>query len=149
MSYDKFSHQIPAPCIIETGIIVNKDDMRRLLTHLGRVHYLHFLDGEIVNEGEGCILEVFSDPQQSTLIVNYSLYINVQSFDYLHLCQSSEKETYLELIQDNRQLRLVPCLNPLQDAKTQNLDAAELEAMVTQVLSAKWDVQIDEDDCPF
>ncbi|MBD0363492.1 MAG: hypothetical protein ICV55_12095 [Coleofasciculus sp. C3-bin4] len=150
MSHSQSPHPFPAPCIIDTGIILNKQDMGRLLTDLGRVRYIHTLDGKLQNEGEGCILQVFADPHRSTLIANHTLYLNVQSFDYLQLNQSPDKETYFDLIQDNRQLRLIPLSNPLQEQSTQQLNADDLEAMVTQVLSAKWDVQIDDDgECPF
>jgi hypothetical protein len=150
MSHSQSPHRFPAPCIIDTGIILNKQDMGRLLTDLGRVRYIHTLDGKLQNEGEGCILQVFADPHRSTLIANHTLYLNVQSFDYLQLNQSPDKETYFDLIQDNRQLRLIPLSNPLQEQSTQHINADDLEAMVTQVLSAKWDVQIDDDgECPF
>ncbi|MGK7874965.1 MAG: hypothetical protein AB4426_17190 [Xenococcaceae cyanobacterium] len=151
MSHNKTPHQIPAPCIIHSGTIVNKEDIRRLLNDLDCVRYIHTLDGNVQNEGEGWVLEVFADPHQATLIANHNLYINIESFDYLQLYQSPEQETYFDLIQDNRQLRLIPLSNSLQDHQeaTGNLDVAVLEAMVTQVLSAKWDVQLDDDDCPF
>lgn len=150
MSHPKFPHQLAAPCIIDKGIIINKQDIGRLLTDLGRVRYIHTLDGKLQSEGEGCVLEVFADLHRSTLIANRALYLNVQSFDYLQLSQSPDKEAYFDLIQDNRQLRLIPLSNPLQDQSTQQLNADALEAMVTQVLSAKWDVQIDDDgECPF
>jgi hypothetical protein len=46
-----------------------------------------------------------------------------------------------------------PLSNPLQDPDMKaRLNADTLEAMVTQVLSAKWDVQFedeDDNDCPF
>lgn len=150
MSHSQSSHPLPAACIIDTGIIINKQDIGRLLTDLSRVRYIHSLDGKVQNEGEGCILEVFYDPHRSTMIANHTLYLNVQSFDYLQLNQSSKNETLFDLIQDNRQLRLIPLSNPLQEQYTQQLNADALEAMVTQVLSAKWDVQIDDDgECPF
>lgn len=149
MSQDQFPPRLPAPCIIDTGTVVNKQDMRRLLADLGRVRYIHTLDGEVLSQGEGCVLEVFADPQQSTLIANQTIYINVHSFDYLELHQSPKPEAYFDLIQDRRQLRLIPLFNPMQDSATQNINAAALEAMVTQVLSAKWDVQLDDDDCTF
>jgi hypothetical protein len=150
MSYSQSPRQIPAPCIIDTGIIINKQDIGRLLTDLGRVRYIHSLDGKVQSQGEGYVLEVFTDPHRSTLIANHALYLNVQSFDYLQLNQSPEKEPYFDLIQDNRQLRLIPLSNPLQEQSTQQLNADALEAMVTQVLSARWDVQIDDDgECPF
>jgi hypothetical protein len=150
MSHHQPPHQLPAPCIINTGTIVNKQDMGRLLTDLGRVRYIHTLDGKLQNEGEGCVLEVFADPNRSTIIANRALYLNVQSFDYLQLNQSPEQETYFDLIQDNRQLRLIPLSNPYQEQSNQQLNADALEAMVAQVLSAKWDVQIDDEgECPF
>ncbi len=150
MSHPQSSHPLPAPCIIDTGIIVNKQDIGRLLTDLSRVRYIHTLDGKVQKEGEGCILEVFYDPHRSTMIANHTLYLNVQSFDYLQLNQSSKNETLFDLIQDNRQLRLIPLSNPLQEQYTQQLNADALEAMVTRVLSAKWDVQIDDEgECPF
>lgn len=150
MSYSQSPHQLPAPCIIDTGIIVNKQDIERLLNDLSRVRYIHSLDGEIKSESEGCVMEVFCDSQRSTLIANQAIYLNVQSFDFLHLSQSQTKETYFDLIQDNRQLRLIPLSNPLQEHAHDQFNADALEAMVTQVLSAKWDVQIDDEgDCPF
>lgn len=150
MSHNQPPPQLPAPCIVDTGIIVNKQDMGRLLSALGRVRYIHTLDGKLQNEGEGCVMEVFADSSCATLIANYALYLNVQSFDYLQLNQSPEKEACFDLIQDHRQLRLIPLSNPLQEQSTQQLNAEALEAMVTQVLSAKWDVQIEDDgECPF
>jgi len=150
MSHSQSSHQLPAPCLIDTGIIVNKQDIGRLLTDLSRVRYIHTLDGKVQTEGEGCVLEVFSDLQRSTMIANHTLYLNVQSFDYLQLGQSDKNEPLFDLIQDNRLLRLIPLSNPLQEHSTQQLNADALEAMVTRVLSAKWDVQIDDDgECPF
>jgi hypothetical protein len=150
MSHHQPPHQLPAPCIIDTGTIVNKQDIGRLLTDLGRVRYIHTLDGKLQNEGEGCVMEVFADPNRSTIIANRALYLNVQSFDYLQLNQSPEQETYFDLIQDNRQLRLIPLSNPYQEQSNEQLNADDLEAMVAQVLSAKWDVQIDDEgECPF
>ena len=149
MSYQKPIPQLPAPCIVDAGMIVNKDDMCRLLASLGIVRYIHILDGEQQQEDEGYVMEVFMHPRQSTLIANHTLYLNVQSFDYLELGRSTKGETYFDLFQENRQLRLIPLSNPLQDNQTKNLNSDDLDAMVTEVLSAQWDVSIDEDDCPF
>lgn len=147
MSHDKTSQPIPAPCIIDFGILVNKEDIRRLLNDLSRVHYIHLLDGKVQSEGEGWIMEVFNDAQQSTLVANHSLYLNVYSFDYLQLYQDEQKNTYFDLIQDNRQLRLIPLASNLPAPEAVgSLDAAALEEMLTQVLSAKWDVQLDDDE---
>jgi hypothetical protein len=130
-------------------MIVNKEDMRRLLNDIGRVHYLHTLDGFIQSEGEGWIMEIFADATQATLVANHSLYLNLQSFDYLILDSDDEAQTCFELVQENRHLRLTPLSSPLQeDGPNSYLDVEALEAMVTQVLSAQWDVQLD-DDCAF
>jgi hypothetical protein len=152
MSQNQPSHQFPAPCIVDSGTVVNKADIHRLLSDLGRVRYIHDIEGQLQSEGEGWILEVFFDGDRATLVANRRLYLNVLSFDYLQLYQSPEQETYFDLIQDNRRLRLIPIASAEQDQEiVSNIDAATLEAMVTQVLSAKWDVQLDDedDDCPF
>lgn len=151
MTFDCSPHSLPAPCIIDSGTIINKEDMRRLLNDLGRVRYIHILDGEVQSEGEGWVIEIFADAQQATLVANHALYLNVHSFDYLRLHQSPTGQTQLSLRQDNRELLLIPTSNPLENPEVpQNLNAEALEAMVTQVLAAKWDVQLDdEDDCPL
>ncbi|NJK52848.1 MAG: hypothetical protein HC936_08485 [Leptolyngbyaceae cyanobacterium SU_3_3] len=148
MSHDQPSGNtdLPAPCIVDVGTIVDKRDMQRLLADLNRVRYLHLQDGQPIGEGEGCILEVFADPYRATLIANHALYLNVQSFDYLELSQSGEKEAYFDLIQETRQLRLIPLSNPLQDQTGRTLNAAALEAMVAEVLSASWDVHLDDEE---
>lgn len=147
MSQEQTQRQLPAPCIVDFGTIVNKDDMKRLLDDLCHVRYIHTIDREFHTEGKGWVQEVFNDPHQSTLIANGNLYINLQSFDYLKLSQSSNKETYFDLVQDNRQLRLIPLSNLAQEqTNTYNFNAAAIEAMVTEVLSARLDVQLDDDD---
>ncbi|RMF22873.1 MAG: hypothetical protein D6756_09840, partial [Cyanobacteria bacterium J083] len=135
-------------CIIDQGILINHNDIRRLLGDLGYVRYHHTIDGITQSEGEGWILEIFNDPHQSTLIANGSIYLNLQSFDYLQLYSTAENQVYFDLVQDNRQLRLIP-LSPTQQEKNHAahlVDRAVIEEMVTQVLSAKWDVELDEED---
>jgi 7-keto-8-aminopelargonate synthetase-like enzyme len=148
MNYDQLpGHaQLPAPCIIDTGIVVNKQDMQRLLADLSRVRYSYSQDGRLVNEGEGFVLEVFSDPHRSTLVANRTLYLNVCSFDYLELSQMADQQACFVLVQDTCQLRLIPLSNPLQEQSARNLNAAALEAVVAEVLSAGWDVRIDDDE---
>lgn len=146
MSNNKPSPQILAPCIIDEGLIVNKEDMYRLLNDLGHVRYFHYLDSQCSSQGEGYIVEVFDTPSQATLVANQTIYLNLSSFDYLQLQTESDK-TYFDLVQEQRTLRLMPLSNPLnyQDGNG-NLDAATLEAMVTDVLSARHDVRLDEED---
>jgi hypothetical protein len=92
------------------------------------------------------VMEVFADPHRSTLIANHRLYINVHSFDCLELKQSSESESYFDLVQDGRQLRLLPVSNPLKEQSARTLDsAAALEAVLREVLIAKLDAEIDDE----
>lgn len=150
MSQHHSDIKLPAPCIINTGIIVNKIDMRRLLTDLGRVRYIHIQEDKLQTEGEGDVLEVFANRNRSTLVANHALYLNVHSFDYLELKQSPEQETYFDLIQDDRCLRLIPLSTPVQERATRNLSETAWEAMMDNVLSARWDAEIDDDgSCPF
>lgn len=151
MNYNNAQNQLPAPCIVDRGILINKEDMQRILDDLGYVRYSHLLDDELQSEGEGYVVEVFADPQQATLVANHAIYINVCSFDYLKLDLSDESEAYFDLVQDRRQLRLIPMTNLLKEQQLSgDLDAAALEAMVAHVLSTKCDVQLDdEEDCPF
>lgn len=148
MSHEQLSGnmKLPAPCIIDAGIIVNKLDIQRLLVDLSRVRYVYTQDGLTLNEGEGYVQEVFSEPQRATIVANRTLYINVHSFDYLELKQSADQQAYFDLVQDNRQLRLIPLSNPFQEQNTRNLNVAALEAVVAEVLSAGWDVRIDEEE---
>ncbi|MGC9503542.1 hypothetical protein [Baaleninema sp.] len=136
--------RIPAPCIIETGLIVNKRDMQRVLGDLHQVRYLYLQDGEPHSRGEAYVVEVFSDPQQSTILANRSLYLNVASFDYLELKRGDGANTYFDLVQESRQLRLIPVTSPLVDRSESEFSDDTLESVLAQVISAKLDAQIDD-----
>lgn len=136
---------LPAPCLVDMGTVVNKNDMLRLLQDLGQVRYTHTQDGQLISEGEGYIMEVFSDPQQSTLVANRTLYLNVLSFDCLEMGQLDSQQSHFDLIQENRRLRLVPLSDPLQDQSSRNLNVAAFEAMVAEALSASWDACLDDE----
>lgn len=149
MSHDQLSGNIklPAPCIVDTGIVVNKQDMHRLLGDLSQVRYRYTQDETLLAEGEGYVLEVFADPHRSTLVANHTLYLNVHSFDCLELKRSPDDQyAYFDLVQDHRQLRIIPLSNPLQEQSNRTLNVAALEAVVAEVLSAGWDVQIDDEE---
>lgn len=140
---------LPAPCIVDTGVVVNKEDMLRLLDDLEQVQYIYTLDGNVKSEGKGWLLEVFTDNCQATIVTNQSLYINVSSFDYLRLSKEDE-QAIIDLVQENCRLRLLPLSSPNYITELgDEIDVAKLEAMVTQVLSAKWDVQLDDKDDLF
>lgn len=119
MSHHLPDTRIPAPCIINTGIIVNKLDIRRLLADLGRVHYIYTQEDKVLSEGEGDVMEVFANPQRSTLVANHALYLNVCSFDYLELKQSSQQETYFDLMQEGVCLRLIPAQPPYKSDESE------------------------------
>jgi hypothetical protein len=119
--------------------------MRRLLADLGRVHYIYTQEGQLQSEGDGDVMEVFANPQRSTLVANQALYLNVHSFDYLELKQSPQQETYFDLMQESMCLRLIPLSTPLQERRERNLNVSAIEAMMEQVLSARWDAEIDDD----
>ena len=147
MSEHQGIKSLPAPCIVDEGIVINQDDIKRLLSDLCQVHYIHTIDGQINSQGKGFVQEIFSDFNQSTLIANKKIYLNIQSFDYLQLSKSTDDEACFDLIQDSRQLRLIPiCRTSSPQAIAKNLDAATIEAMVTEVLSARLDVQLDDED---
>ena len=137
---------LPAPCIVDEGIIVNPDDIKRLLADLYHVQYIHKIGDRETSRGEGYIQEIFNDPNQSTLIANKKIYINIESFDYLRLSKSTDDEAYFDLIQDSRQLSIVPiCRTDRSGAISKDIDVEAIEAMVTEVLTARFDVQLDFD----
>ncbi len=147
MSHHLPKTKIPAPCIVHTGIIVNKLDIRRLLNDLGRVHYIYTQDSKLLSEGDGDVMEVFANPHRSTLVVNNGLYLNVDSFDYLELKQSSQQGAYFDLMQEQMCLRLIPLSTPLQERRNRQFNVTVIEAMMDQVLAARWDAEIDDDCC--
>ncbi|AUT01751.1 hypothetical protein CLI64_15905 [Nostoc sp. CENA543] len=145
MSHHLPDTKIPAPCIVNTGIIVNKLDMKRLLADLGRVHYIYTQEDKLLSEGEGDVMEVFANPQRSTLVANSALYLNVESFDYLELKQSPQQETFFDLMQEGMCLRLIPLSTPLQERKQRQWNVSAIEAMMDEVLAARWDAEFDDD----
>ena len=145
MTYHLPDIQIPAPCIVNTGVVVNKHDIRQLLGDLGRVRYIYTQDNRVQSEGEGDVVEVFANPQRSTLVANQTLYLNICSFDCLELNQSSESQAYFDLVQESFRLRLIPLSTPIQERRERCLNATAIDVMMEQVFSAKWDAEIDDD----
>ena len=147
MNPEFHSPLLPAPCIIDQGILINKEDMERALNDLGQVNYHYQLDGKSQAEGQGWILDVFSDPRQATIVMNQSLYLNVHSFDYLEISLDEEGKTIIDLWQETRQLRLIPLDNLLFPQNGNHyFVSADLEAAVSEVLSAQLDMQWDQED---
>jgi hypothetical protein len=121
--------------------------MQRALSDLGQVNYYYQLDGISQAQGQGWILDVFSDPQQATIVTNQSLYLNVNSFDYLEISLDNQGKTIVDLWQESRQLRLMPLdgwLNPRGNHG--QLMSLDLEELVAEVVAARFDVQTDQED---
>ncbi|AGY57443.1 hypothetical protein [Gloeobacter kilaueensis] len=108
-------HQPAPPCIVDVGLVVNKQDMIRVLEDLGRVSYMDIQDGQVRRCGEAYIMEVFSDPAGATMIANRTIYLNVNSFDCLRLDWPSDERPQFNLIQEGRIVRLIPATDPLEE----------------------------------
>ena len=132
-----------APCIVSSGIVVNRCDMHRLLCDLGQVRYFDVVDGNVVSSGTGYIMEVFSDPQCATIAIGRTLYINVCSFDYLQLSTDLEQQVTFDLVQESRILRLMPISSSIDSELLTNQDAHALEEAVAEVLAASFDAHAD------
>ncbi|MFQ3585071.1 MAG: hypothetical protein SNJ85_09120 [Cyanobacteriota bacterium] len=149
-----------APCIVDAGTLVSKRDIYRLLADLGRVRYFDIVDGWVRKQGEGYVMEVFQDPTAATLVVNRSLYLNLDSFDYACLRDpasmgSAEPEgsteaaipdteqpsVVIDLVQDSRVLRLVPLSDPLSDPVRLLEDTQALRAAAVDVLASGWGIE--------
>ncbi len=135
----------PAPCLVETGLLVDKRDMHRLLGDLGRVRYAFFQDDRLMSQGEGAVVEVFCEGTSATMVTNGSLYLNVMSFDCLELGRSAEG-SFFDLMMDDRRLRLSPMTEMMCGGRVSELDRAALDAVVADVFAGGWENGLDDDD---
>ncbi|MCL6473031.1 MAG: hypothetical protein K6T91_09525 [Firmicutes bacterium] len=103
-----FQQNTPAPCIVNEGILINRKDMFRALETLESVKYAHIVDGNVISQGEGVVVKVFSSPDTSTLVVNGCLFLNILSFNYLRFYTQDNGVTVIELIEDSKTLQLTP-----------------------------------------
>ncbi|MEM6837913.1 MAG: hypothetical protein AAF609_13770 [Cyanobacteria bacterium P01_C01_bin.120] len=136
---------MPAPYLVDQGIVIRKSDMLRLLNDLGQVAYTDVHEKSVLNQGTGYVMDVFAEPEASTLVANQSLYLNVYSFDYIQLEKLPNEQACFKLFQDNRCLQLIPLTSPVRDQAQRNLDAATIEEIVAEALSASWDACLDDD----
>lgn len=148
MTHSSSPHGKPvaAPCIVDVGTVVDKRDMWQVLSDLAHVRYCYLQEGAKARCGEGLVLHVFADDRRSTLIVNQAIYINVFSFDYLELSQNPDQEVVIDLIQEGRQLRLIPLSSPMQDHSPQSLNSTALETVIADVLAASLDACLDDEE---
>ncbi|NJL98041.1 MAG: RNA-binding protein [Synechococcaceae cyanobacterium SM2_3_2] len=137
-----------SPCVVDTGILVSKRDVYRVLSDLGHVRYVDILDGDVVSQGEGYVMEVYEDPQSATIVLNRTLYLNVCSFDYLKfglentdltLPVSQKPQSILDLVQEQRILRLMPLSDPLSDRLQVLEDSRALKEAVADAMASGWD----------
>ena len=136
----------PAPCIVHEGILASRLDMKRVLADLCNVRYAYQTEDDAPYEGEGYIMDVFAHPQSSTIVANHAIYINLLSFDYLQIARPPGDETRFTLVGEGRRLQLVPLSNPMKEQSDRTLQVSALEAVVAEVLSAKLDAQMDDDE---
>lgn len=148
-----------SPCIVDVGIVVNKQDMLRVLEDLGRVQYFDIFDNQVRRQGEAYVMEVFCDPACATMIANRTIYLNVNSFDYLQLDWPTGERPRFDLVQEDRVVRLVPSTDPLeerdfeeQETQAGNPEEAGLRSVIEEVLMEsshlgdEWDEEDDEFD---
>jgi hypothetical protein len=137
-----------SPCVVDTGILVSKRDVYRVLSDLGHVRYVDILDGEMVSQGEGYVMEVYEDPQSATIVLNRTLYLNICSFDYLRfglevpdqsLPLPQKPQSILDLVQEQRILRLMPLSDPLSDRLQVLEDSRALKEAVADAMASGWD----------
>ncbi|MEM1309406.1 MAG: hypothetical protein AAF892_09635 [Cyanobacteria bacterium P01_D01_bin.71] len=136
---------VPAPYLVDQGIVVKKSDMLRLLNDLGQVAYTDVQEKSVLSQGTGYVMDVFAEPEASTLVANQSLYLNVYSFDYIQLEKLPNEQACFKLFQDNRCLQLIPLTSPVKDQAKRDLDATTIEEIVAEALSASWDACLDDD----
>lgn len=103
-----FRHEASAPCIVGEGTLINRKDMLRALETLESVKYTYLVDGNVISQGEGVVVKVFSSPETSTLVINGCLFLNILSFNYLRFFPHDNNLTTIELVEDSRILQLTP-----------------------------------------
>ena len=99
-------------CLVDYGIVYSKRDMIRVLRDLDRVEYVDLIDNLAVAQGEGYVIEVYANANDSTIIFNNRLHINVNGFDFLKI--KSNPANSIELISGHRIIRLKPLTNILK-----------------------------------
>ncbi|HEY9899770.1 MAG TPA: hypothetical protein V6D00_11360 [Pantanalinema sp.] len=112
---DTRDHKNQLKCVVDEGLLVNRRDMVRVLRDLGPVRYQDLVDGAIVHQGEGIIMNVVANDQNATVILNKRLYLNVNAFEYLSLGSDEAGGAHVDLVAEQRTLRLIPTSDPLQE----------------------------------
>lgn len=134
------------PCIVDEGIISNRQDMLRVLRDLGHVRYMDLYEDRVRSSGEGYVMRVFSKDDGATIFVNKRLYINVNGFDYLRLSRTEDENAAIDLVDDRRIVRLVPLTDPITDRQTMACEALAQVAESRFLDAHLAEVFMDEDD---
>lgn len=134
------------PCIVDEGIISNRQDMLRVLRDLGHVRYTDLYEDRERSSGEGYVMRVFAKDDGATIFVNKRLYINVNGFDYLRLSRTEDENAAIDLVDDRRTVRLVPLTDPITDRQTMACEALAQVAESRFLDAHLAEVFMDEDD---
>jgi len=142
------------PCIIDQGIIFSKRDMFRVLQSLDHVNYYEIVDGKVLFEREGFLVEIFEDPKEATIFFNRRIYLNLSSFEYLKINSnflSSFKDQSPEIKNPNkpdyrinlfmtneREVVLVPINDPISSKESLFLEVEERKRITSMTQEEEW-----------
>ena len=133
------------PCIIDEGIIMNRQDMVRVLRDLNRVRYTDVREEAIRVSGVGTVTHVHSHDRAATMVVNRRLYLNVNGFDFLRLSRGANAAARLELVNASRILQL----EPLWEADMSILPTETTLSIPAEAWpDCSWSVSLEEDSAP-
>jgi hypothetical protein len=133
------------PCIIDEGIIMNRQDMVRVLRDLNRVRYTDVREETVRVSGVGTVTHVHSHERAATMVVNRRLYLNVNGFDFLRLSRGNNATARLELVNASRILQL----EPLWEAEVSSIpDETAFSLPAEAWPDCSWPISIEEESAP-
>lgn len=130
------------PCIVGRGVVTSKKDMMRVLRGFDHVKATDIFDGNIEFEDEAFVVEVFSCDNESTLVFNRRIHINVDNFEYLRIVQN--QPGIVELIEGHRTLRLESMVDPFMNKDILMSESIENRANI-EGLYQEEDIIFDDD----
>jgi hypothetical protein len=96
-------------CFVNDGIIYQKKDMFRILSDLLFIKYEQFDSNGLKKVGEGRVFRVYNNINNSSVLMNGRIYLNVNSFEYLQIhTDSSSNTSFFELFTPDFSLRIYP-----------------------------------------
>lgn len=130
------------PCLVGVGVLTSKKDMMRVLRGFDHVKYTDIIDEKIQSEDEAFVVDVFSNDQESTIIFNRRIYINVQNFEYLRMVKNLPGT--IELIEGHRTLKLEAANDPFTNKDVLMSESIENRANI-EGLYEEDDIIFDDD----